>query len=89
MVIEVKANPEVSFPDLQEDLQKLSQFAARHHFKLGILLIVNNDPSRIKMLLQSHINQLRDLELPEKIRVLVREGVDSDLREASLAELIA
>lgn len=89
VVIEVKANPEVGFPDLREDLHKLSQFTVRYHYWVGILLIVNNDPSRIRKLFEANLDQLRDVELPEKIRVLVQEGADTDLWEANLAELVA
>ncbi len=88
VIIEVKANPQVTFKGLYKDLQKIEQFTASYRYKLGILLVVNNDGERIKRLLAQHQDKLNLIREPEKILLMVKRDRESYIQEYRLTEII-
>lgn len=81
VVIEIKTNPNVSFKALFSDLWKLGQFTTRYGYKMGILLVVNNDGKRIKKMLERNKDRLRAIASLEKIQLMVKRNKECSLWE--------
>jgi len=88
VVVEVKANPEISWSDLFDDLKKLDEFITKYLYKIGLMLIVNSPVDHVLPLIQNRGGQLRDsIQSPQQIIIMVKHSQDADLWETSLAQI--
>ncbi len=90
LIIEVKANPGLTFSDIQEDLAKIQEFITKYQYQQGIFLTVNTSPEHIGGLLARPQNRdwintnLRDRA---KILFMCKEQHGKDTCEWNLSDL--
>lgn len=88
-VVEVKANPEITFREIFDDLKKLDEFITNYSYKIGLLLIVNAQLDYIHRIIHDHQRQISEgIRSPKRILIMVKTNLDTDIWEAFVADII-
>ncbi|CAK2819204.1 conserved hypothetical protein [Vibrio crassostreae] len=84
--IEVKTTPRLSYRELIDDLQKLSQLRVNYQFQLVVFHCLNIDINRIEYLLQRAVDEGVDLDT--NIRIIVKPDFGVQLQEMTVGQLL-
>lgn len=84
--MEVKTNPELSYQDFVDDIQKLSELRTNYHYELAVFHCINVALSRIEQHLTRAENE--GLALDKNIVLVLKPSFQSRIYQVKLGELL-
>ncbi|WP_143588813.1 hypothetical protein [Terribacillus halophilus] len=91
LIIEVKANPNLSVKDMKKDIYKIDQFIDRYKYKKGIFLAINVTAEKRKQLLSNSdlLNSLKEqVKCKNEILLMFKESAEEHTITINLARLL-
>jgi hypothetical protein len=91
LIIEVKANPGLTFEDMKKDILKIDQFINRYQYKKGIFLAINiNEDRRNQLITNTHLLKClkEQTTCKNEILLMFRESAKKPTISINLAKLL-